>query len=380
MGIRKKMFVLFAGMFYTIGFSWGSEYKNCNLFIDVGAAQGEILKTNDYVRGKNQYGLPITDYSAGEIRFGWQTLGTKQWQRALLLPYYGIGLHSSYFVNEDYFGLPYSVYFFFGGPYRRKPKYSFDYEFSFGLSYNWNPYNTNDNPFNIAIGSKQNAYLDLRTFYSRIVFKRMEFQAGLRATHFSNGSTTFPNKGLNIISPFVNLRCHITQRKIYPSDNKVEEHNPVSEFNILFTTGVRSVKHTKTFNSDYVGIMNLSLEYLKPAVKIWKYGLGLDIGIDQNKNLYIDGDYVKKAPVRDQFYLGSALLGQFRANNLAVQADLGMELISRKYSFGKRFYQRIGMRYYVSRRVIAGVRVKAHKFSKANYIEWCLGYSLHRKG
>ncbi len=351
--------------------------RNTNLFIDIGAAQGEILKTNEYVTGENKYGLPITDYSSADIRLGWQTLGTKQWHHDLLLPYYGVGFHSSYFVNENYFGYPYSLYFFFGGPFVKLNKHAFNYEFSFGLSNNWEHYDQKENPLNLAIGSKQNAYVDVRVFYSLLFFKRMELQAGVRATHFSNGSTKSPNKGLNIISPFVNLRYALTRREI-PEDMQIGQYDPTPEFNILLTIGHKAIKDTPIPNSNHAGLITLSLEYLRPAKKIWKYGLGVDLGFDENKAITIMENTVQKASEKKQFFMGSGLIGQFRARNLAVQGDFGLELIARGYDkFRKRIYQKVGLRYYFRQKFIAGIRIKARNFCQADYIEWSIGYSFY---
>ena len=48
------------------------------------------------------------------------------------------------FSNAEEIGYPAALYFFFGAPFYRKAKSSFDYEFSFGLSHNWKPYDRVD--------------------------------------------------------------------------------------------------------------------------------------------------------------------------------------------------------------------------------------------
>ena len=39
-----------------------------------------------------------------------------------------------------------------------------------------------------------------------------------------------------------------------------------------------------------------------------------------------------------------------------------------------QFYQRVGIRYYLSKHLFAGIAIKATNFSKADYIEWSLGF------
>jgi len=351
--------------------------KHSNLFIDIGIGQGEVLKTNKYVNGNNKFNLPISDYSSADFRVGWQTLGTRQWHQHLLMPYYGAGVHMSYFANNDYFGLPSALYLFCGGPFARRPKHAFNYEFNLGLSYDWKHYDKTTNPLNVAIGSQQTAYIDLRVFYSRYVFKRMELHAGLRATHFSNGATAFPNKGLNIVSPYFNVRYALTQHKI-PKEVK-PQHGlaPITEYNLMLSIGRRAIEGTKTINSAYATLLDLTFEYQKPVGNIFKWGFAVDLGLDENRNVIINDNDVQKASLTKQFFLGNAVVGQFRVHQFAIQADMGIELIGSGYtSFLKRVYQRMGLRYYVAEKFIAGVRIKARNFSQADYIEWSLGYSF----
>lgn len=126
-------------------------------------------------------------------------------------------------------------------------------------------------------------------------------------------------------------------------------------------------------------LLNLSLEYLKPAGNIFKYGVGLDIGIDQNRNLGIDGNIVQFGTTKQQLFSALSVVGQFRANRLAVQADIGYEMLNDgKFHFSNDFHQRIGLRFYLHKHFFAGIAIKANNFSTADYIEWSVGYSLPR--
>jgi hypothetical protein len=170
------------------------------------------------------------------------------------------------------------------------------------------------------------------------------------------------------------MRYPLTQREL-PSYTKIEQHKLIEEINILISTGRRVVNETQVPNSSYARLINLSLEYLWSPQSIWKYGLGFDMGFDENRNIKGDGNMVRKAPIKEQFFMGNTILGQFRANNLAVQADVGFELLSSN-SFNQRLYQKLGLRYYVGRKFIIGVRIKARNFNQADYIEWNIGYRI----
>ena len=360
--------------------TFSQKYRNSGLFLETHQTQGKVLKSNDFVKGDNKDGLPINDFSANDFRLGWQTRGTEAWHHSLNLPYYGIGIYNMVFSNEEEIGYPAALYFFFGAPFSRSSKSSFDYEFSFGLSHNWKPYDDINNPFNLAIGSYRNAYIDAKIKYAWYFSKKFSLDAGLRVTHFSNGAIRMPNAGINLLAPFIGLRYDLIEKDPMPFDllenKKVET---TEEFNIIIASGKRSIKHTLTPNHQMASLLNVSLEYLKPASDIFKYGVGIDLGIDENRNLTIDGDNVELASKNKQIFSAVSVIGQFRANRLGVQAGIGYEFINNgKLHFSNDTYQRIGLRYYLFNHLFAGIAIKANKFSTADYIEWSLGYSFSK--
>lgn len=358
--------------------SFAQKHRSSGLYFETHATQGLVIKSNDFVKGNNREETPINNFSATDLRIGWQTIGDKAWHHTHNLPYYGIGIHNIVFSNENEIGYPAALYFFFGAPFSRRGKSSFDYEFSFGLSHNWKPYDVADNPFNVAIGSYRNAYIDGKIKYVRYLSKRISLDAGIRVTHFSNGAMKFPNAGINLFAPFVGLRYNVIAKDPIPREQlSTQELDQTNELNIIIASGKRSVKHTSTINEHMVSLVNLSFEYLKPAGNKFKYGMGLDIGLDQNRNLTIDGDYIELASKQRQVFSAVSVIGQFRANRLAVQAGIGYELFNNnKLYFSNDIYQRLGLRFYVHKHFFAGIAIKARSFNKADYIEWSIGYSI----
>lgn len=360
--------------------SYAQKHRNSGLYLETHATQGIVLQSNDFVRGENREEIPINDFSATDIRIGWQTQGDKAWHHTHNLPYYGLGIHNIVFSNAEEIGYPAALYFFFGAPFYRKAKSSFDYEFSFGLSHNWKPYDRVDNPFNLAIGSYRNAYVDAKLKYVRYLSKRISLDAGIRLTHFSKGAMKFPNAGINLYAPFVGIRYNLIVKESIPREQlKVQKIDNRDEMNIILASGKRSVRNTETPNQHMVSLINMSFEYLKPANSLFKYGLGLDVGIDQNRNLSIDGDNIELASKSKQLFSSVSVLGQFRANRLAVQAGIGYEIFNNdKLHFSNVVHQKIGLRFHVHNNFFAGIAIKAQNFSRADYIEWSVGYSISK--
>ncbi|MDD2475239.1 MAG: hypothetical protein PHI32_04905 [Dysgonamonadaceae bacterium] len=56
----------------------------------------------------------------------------------------------------------------------------------------------------------------------------------------------------------------------------------------------------------------------------------------------------------------------------------GYEMLNNgKFHFSNDMHQRIGLRFYLYNHIIAGIAIKANNFSRADYIEWSLVYSLN---
>lgn len=375
--MRKSIFFIFA-LAYFPSLIFAQKNRNSGLFLEAQITQGGVIKSNAFVKGENKEGIPIDSYSATDLRVGWQTTGKQVWHHHHKLPYYGVGIHSLVFSNEEEIGYPNALYFFFGGPFSRKAKSSFDYEFSFGLSSNWKPYDAIDNPFNVAIGSYNNAYIDARIKHLWYFSKRFSLDTGIRVTHFSNGAIKLPNSGINLIAPTIGIRYDVVARNSKPVDpDELSENILTKEFNVIVASGKRSVRGTETPNQKMVELLNVSLEHLWPSGNKYKYGLGLDVGIDENRNLLIEGNEITIAGTSQQIFGGVSAIGQFRANRLGVQAEIGTEMYSsQEFHLPGNLYQRIGLRYYLFDNLITGINIKAKNFSVADYIEWSLGFSF----
>ncbi len=351
--------------------------KSTNIFFNTNISSGEVLMTNDFVKGVNKTGIPVNGYTAIDVRLGLQTLGKEEWQQRLNLPYFGIGMYMSKLRNNEEIGYPDAIYFMFGGPFIKRENYTFNYEFSGGISFNWKPYNKNTNPYNVAIGSNSNCYIDLRLSYSQRISETVVLSGGIRFTHFSNGATAYPNKGINAFSPFIGVKHRLTNRLLKRNRSVKRYIKDKPEFNVLFSYGRKSVKDTETVNSQYVSLYNISVEYIRAATYSFKYGIIADIGIDQNKNLTVKRDDIYTANFDKQMLLTLSAAVQFRAGNLAVQIELGTDILQpESNNILNRIHQKLGLRYYINNKAIIGVRIKAKQFSVANYIEWSIGYRI----
>ena len=88
---------------------------------------------------------------------------------------------------------------------RFNPRLSLNYEWNFGISAGWKPYDNDYNSYNGAVGSRVNAYLNAGIYLNWSLSRYFDFIIGGDFTHFSNGNTKFPNAGVNTTGAKIGL-------------------------------------------------------------------------------------------------------------------------------------------------------------------------------
>lgn len=99
-----------------------------------------------------------------------------------------------------------------------------NYEWNFGASFGWKPYDEYDNPENQIIGSKVNAYLNVNLYLKWALSPKFDLMIGATGSHFSNGNTQYPNSGLNTVDCKVGLVYNFNRR----ADELVQSCNALS--------------------------------------------------------------------------------------------------------------------------------------------------------
>src|SRR5690606_5001364 len=124
-------------------------------------------------------------------------------------PIYGIGIYSSTF-HSSIIGSPFAIYGFVQTPIAPKEysKWSYDYRIGLGLSGNFRPYNEEENPLNLAIGSKNNVFIDLGIRAQYQFRPKWKAGVGLAFHHFSNVALALPNNGVNLLSLTLSVNYH----------------------------------------------------------------------------------------------------------------------------------------------------------------------------
>ncbi|MDR3061985.1 MAG: acyloxyacyl hydrolase [Dysgonamonadaceae bacterium] len=172
-----------------------------------------IIPTNPFLEGENYFWKPIDQSLSLHLKYSFQFQPDTYADRIYGGAYQGIGLAGYTFGDPEELGDPIAIYLFQGARISRfNRRFSLNYEWNFGISSGWKPYDQIYNSYNIMVGSKINAYINANFYLNWMFSKEFDLNTGITLTHFSNGNTKFPNAGLNNTGLKIGLIYHFNRK------------------------------------------------------------------------------------------------------------------------------------------------------------------------
>lgn len=355
-------------------------------FAFIKGGHGNVINTNDFLDGINAHNTPVKHYTSVSAGFGVQTTGKTDWEHIHNFPQFGVAVYKASFDNEKEIGRPISILGFYKAPIFRRGNSAIMYNVGLGLTFNWKCYDYQTNPYNITIGSKSTVYLGLGFEYNYTIAKQLVVGAGVEATHFSNGATRKPNKGLNIATPYLTVSYLLNpmpklQRRI---DIERKRNN---EIYIAIGGGIKRTECDSTQFPDakprfmdskyYVG--TISTAYMRQYGNRGKFGGGINIIYDDwlGSTVKMNGNKAEKeaGDVNKRFTLGVFASHEFCIDRLSIITQMGCYVLKSKHVYRNKpdINERAGIKYHFKNDMFAGVNIYAHQFSKADFIEWNIG-------
>jgi hypothetical protein len=334
---------------------------------------GNIFPTTDFVRGDNLLGKPMEIYQAYTLKMLWQNPGYTDWQKIYRAPYYGSGLTIGNFFNPKEVGYPVSVYGILGIPIKRWKKLELYTEFQFGITGNWEHYDSIYNPKNLVIGGCLTVHLNIgiNAFYP--VSENLDLGAAISFVHFSNGGFERPNNGLNLYSSSVELKYHFSGR---PDTRSVKSPGRQSRSNDLyFMMGYGDYQiREHELDTNYFAVGGISAIYFTQFSNAFRLGYGTDMNYWWGLNAMPDGTPGPYAA--ENFTLGFILQPEFIIDKLSLVSAIGIYAVHRNYGNFRQTYQRLGVRYEIGKNLSLGVNVRSINFTMAEFLEFNLGYRI----
>ncbi|MBR4813863.1 MAG: hypothetical protein IKZ67_00190 [Paludibacteraceae bacterium] len=399
--------ISFADAFAVDSHAMGQEAKlpiSFGVRMDVGG----VFPTNDFVKGGHfdlsrqtwEYSKEreVHDFSDVVIQMNFGVRPDRWQARAYRNPYYGVGVAFPRFHDER-LGKPVSFFGTYGARIIQLTNWlKLNYEINFGYSTNWNHYDRFKNPDNVAVGWKHNAHVSLFPYFKFVIPGGLDLKAGVSLTHFSNGATSMPNRGLNNYAASVALSYNLND-----SENRVRRDSSLRMPYVPFHME-HDFSLTRSFRQIYYDGRgtNLSTQFVQYRYPIfafsyapmlrWSYryrcGLSMDFMYDESVGAHADYvmdpadgkmyDRVWLGDKRDRFNFGLSVKNELIMYGFSFYLNIGYDIIHGDESL-TRLYEVIGVKIHPWGPLYAGVGVRAAYLSKAQFIAWSLGYNLKGK-
>lgn len=353
---------------------------------------GHLFQTNDFLAGHNREGKVMNRYSALHLRYAFRFAPGSGYDRLYGGAYQGLGLAGYAFGNRQELGNPFVAYFFQGARIARVySSLSLNYEWNFGLSWGWRPYDAERNPYNIMMGSRVNAYIGMNFFFDWVVASRWQVRAGLDLVHFSNGNTRLPNAGLNIVGVKLGVAysfADLEKKRRGPEDRScfLPFKRHVSYDVVLFGSWRRKIYEEYGewhLSPKAYGVLGAGVGVMYNPGRRLSLGGAFDVVYDASANEFYAhdpsaSDGFVKPPLTAKIALGLSARTEYVMPYFTVGIGLGANILHRGGEL-KAFYQMLYLKIALTRVVFLHVGYRLQEFSTPNYLMLGFGFRFNNK-
>lgn len=369
------------------------SFKEYNHRLEIDLRPEYIIPSNDFIRGDNPEGKPIRKAFSAHLKYSFQTPMNSLIDRIYGGAYQGIGVAWYTFGEQQQIGNPLAFYLFQGARIADlSPRLSFNYEWNFGISAGWHPYNWESNPYNTMIGSKVNAYLNADFYFNWLLSKRFDLIAGITLTHFSNGNTQIPNAGMNTMGLKIGLAYNFNRNSAALPMHKSRFHTPSFPKHISYDVVLFGSWRRKgvTFGDKQVAsphaytVLGFNFAPMYNVSYRFRTGISLDGVYDGSANVYTE-DYI--SGTEQQFYtpsldkqlaLGLSARAEYVMPYFTIAMGLGVNILHRGGDL-KAFYQMLALKIDLTHHSFLHIGYNIQDFHNPNYLMLGIGFRFHNK-
>jgi lipid A 3-O-deacylase PagL len=353
-------------------------------FVRGGITPAFILSPNPFETRTDPARDPIGLAPNVTLEIGRRTDGMSAWHKLYGQPSYGFGFSFLPLPKRDENGRPLEAYTFFSWPFARlSDRLQVTTDFGMGLSWRWKRMNEKTDAYENVLGSDLNARVNWGFYLRYLSTPKIAIYTGVDFTHRSNGGVVQPDLGINVIGPKVAVQYNLapeapTRREIDPPP-----FQPAWEFVIGGMGGVKNVvERLNPIVRANFGAFNMTAAVQRHFYKFGKVAGGADVTYDGATGAHIDGVNTEwRAGAGQRWGIGlyggyEHVIGRFGA--LMQVGDTVAHGFANPNS--PRLYSRYGWRYQLNNRVWSTLAIRAHKFRRADVLEFGVGYRLRRIG
>jgi hypothetical protein len=300
-----------------------------------------------------------------------QTLGNRPWHHAYNFPELGVSLLFSHLGYPEVLGHGFGLMPHITLPLTRGQGLQLQLRYGVGVGYVTNHYREPHNMDNQAVSAPLNIAMSTTLQASIPLSGAFTLRPGISITHFSNGKTRVPNKGLNLPSAKVELVHHFRPRPVMPArESEPEKYSAYSM--AAYLSGGYSELYPP--GGDKYAEFTLSTTLRRRISQKVALGLGGDIfwGLSDREMLYRRGE--TDVTLGRLIKPGLHLAYEQVFSNTSFIIQKGVYLHTTNPEDGKT-YNRAGFRHRLDERWQLNLTIKTHLF-RADYLEWGIGYTL----
>lgn len=311
-----------------------------------------------------------------ELSLQKQTYGNKLWHSYFNYPVVGVTAFYSSLGNSEIIGNAYAIYPFIDFPFNKSKVNIFSFRFGVGAGYITKKFEPLENYHNTSIGSSVNAAINLTFQYQHKLSERFKMSLFAGLTHFSNGCSSYPNSGLNIINAGISTTYLLKEQEDYipkqKSDNRqYRKFEP--EFYIGMSYGVKRIEYNQ--KSDF-SVYDLEFYAMDRVTNLSKVGIGLDLVSDATdkmtlRDFYGDSNEYSFAQLLKP---GVGVVYELMMSEASFLINFGFHPWGRDMRYG-RWYQKIGLKVNFGDYIYGKIALNTH-FGVADFIGFGLGVRL----
>ena len=354
-----------------------------------------VFPTNPFLKGDNPERKLINGALSAHLKYSFRYFPGSLTDRIYGGVYQGIGLGYYSFGETEQVGNPVAVYLFQGARIARFCSWlSLNYEWNFGLSVGWKPYDADYNMYNKMVGSKINAYINTNFYLQWKLTSRFNLTSGITLTHFSNGNTRIPNAGLNTIGLKVGLDYHFYRKEerlpAMPSDRTtLPVFHPHMSYDFVFFGSWRrkgiEVEEGQVPSPEAYPVFGFNFNPMYNLNYKLRLGLSLDGVYDGSANIYVENEIygnVNKSEIRrpalgEQFALGISGRAEYVMPFFTVGIGMGTNFIGKGDLHS--FYQLLVLKIALSRDTFLHVGYNIKEFHEPNFLMLGVGFRFNSK-
>ncbi len=359
-------------------------------------AGGYIFQTNPFFKGENSEGSPMRQSFSTHLKYSFR------WNPGTyfgdLYPYtsQGIGLAYNSFCNNTEIGSPTALFIFQNSRIASlTPNLSLDYEWNFGISFGWRPFDEESNIWNYVVGSKMNAYINLGLLLNWSFAPHWSLTAGAALSHYSNGNTKYPNAGVNTIEGRLGIHRSFggenTPRLKSKSWKQGQFDKHVTYDIILY--GAARKKAVMFDDGAYIvpgkfGVAGFNFNPLYNFSRFFRAGLSLDMQFDESANIkdHIANDHPNahtdikfhRPPAIEQISLGISARAEIVMPIFSINIGIGKNLLGMGDDT-ESFYQIFALKADVFKDLFIHIGYQLYRFKDPNNLMIGIGYRFNSK-